>query len=47
MRDRLLERRREMGCTDEEERQWRQHGYVEHLMRKAKINAARQLAVKS
>jgi hypothetical protein len=42
--DQLLERNRGAGLTDEEERQWRQYQYIEHLVRKAKINAARQLA---
>lgn len=45
--DHLLERGRETGLTDAEERQWRQYQYIEHLVRKAKINAARQLAAKS
>jgi hypothetical protein len=42
--DRLLERSREFGLTDEEERQWRQYQYLEHLVRKAKISAARRLS---
>jgi hypothetical protein len=45
--ERLLERRRDVGLSDEDERQWRQYEYIEHLVRKAKINAARQLAAKS
>lgn len=45
--NRLLERRRDVGLTDEEERQWRQYEYVEHLVRKAKINAARQFEIKT
>jgi hypothetical protein len=42
--DRWLELSREACLTEEEERRWEQYQYVEHLVRKAKIRAARQLA---
>jgi len=42
--DALLERNREAGLNDEEERQWKQYQYIEHLVRKAKIRAAAGLA---
>ena len=44
--DILFERSRETGLTEEEERQWHQYQYIEHLVRKAKIYAAAQLARK-
>ncbi len=40
----LLERSRASGLDEEEERQWRQYQYIEHLVRKAKIRATAQLA---
>ncbi len=40
----LLDRNRATGLSEEEERQWRQYQYIEHLVRKAKIRAAAQLA---
>lgn len=40
---RLLEKNRATGLTPAEEERWRQIQYLEHLMRKAKIRAARQL----
>lgn len=39
----LLERSRTTGLNEEEERQWRQYQYIEHLVRKAKIRAAAQM----
>jgi len=39
----LLERSREGGLTDEEEQQWRNYQYIEHLVRKSKIRAAQRL----
>jgi hypothetical protein len=39
----LLERSRAAGLSEEEERQWQQYQYIEHLVRKAKIRAAAQL----
>lgn len=41
--DRLLERNREGGLSDDEQHQWQQYQYIEHLVRKAKIRAAQQL----
>ena len=41
--DHLLERSREGGLTDEEEQQWRNYQYIEHLVRKSKIRAAQRL----
>lgn len=41
--DHLLERGREGDLSDEEEQQWRNYQYVEHLVRKAKIRAAQRL----
>jgi hypothetical protein len=42
---RLLEKNRSTGLTPAEEERWRQLQYLEHLVRKAKIRAARQLAI--
>ena len=39
----LLEKNRKEGLNAEEEWQWRQYEYLEHLVRKAKINAQRKL----
>jgi hypothetical protein len=41
--DQLLERGKESGLTDDEQRQWQQYQYIEHLVRMAKIRAAQQL----
>lgn len=41
--DRLLERNREGGLSDEEKQQWRNYQYIEHLVRTAKIRAAERL----
>jgi hypothetical protein len=41
--DHLLERSREGGLSDEEEQQWRNYQYIEHLVRKSKIRAAQRL----
>jgi hypothetical protein len=38
--DYLLERNHTGNMTDEEEQQWRNYQYIEHLVRKAKIRAA-------
>ena len=38
--DHLLERRHEGALSDEEEQQWRNYQYIEHLVRKSKIRAA-------
>ena len=40
----LLAKSREGSLTDEEEQQWQHYQYIEHLVRKAKIRAATQLA---
>ena len=42
---RLLEKNRATGLTPAEEERWRQIQYLEHLVRKAKIRAARQLNI--
>ena len=36
----LLERSHEGALSDEEEQQWRNYQYIEHLVRKSKIRAA-------
>lgn len=42
--DHLLEKSRtEEGLNAKEEQQWRQYEYLEHLVRKAKINARKRL----
>lgn len=41
--DHILDRSREGSLSDEEEQQWRNYQYIEHLVRKAKIRAAQQL----
>nr|VFJ94074.1 MAG: hypothetical protein BECKLFY1418B_GA0070995_105311 [Candidatus Kentron sp. LFY] len=43
--DHLLEKNWTQGLDVEEERQWRQYEYLEHLVRKAKISAKRQLSI--
>lgn len=40
----LLEKHRSKGLNAEEERQWQQYEYLEHLVRKAKISAQRKLS---
>jgi len=40
--DDLLDKSREQGLSAEEEHQWQQYCYLEHLVRKAKINATRR-----
>lgn len=40
----LLKKSREGSLTDEEDLLWQQYQYIEHLVRKAKIRAATQLA---
>ena len=37
--ERLLEKNKNEGLSTEEELNWQQYQYVEHLVRKAKINA--------
>jgi hypothetical protein len=39
----LLEKNRTHGLSPEEQREWDRYEYVEHLVRLAKINAARKL----
>ncbi|RKT43972.1 hypothetical protein [Thiocapsa rosea] len=41
--DTLLERSREGDLSDDEDRQWRNYQYIEHLVRKSKIRAAERL----
>lgn len=41
--DHLLERNREGDLSDEEQQQWRNYQYIEHLVRTAKIRAAERL----
>jgi AMMECR1 domain-containing protein len=41
----LLEKNRDTGLTAAEEERWQQIEYLEHLIRKAKIRAAQQVAV--
>ena len=41
--DSLLERGRSGVLSDEEDLQWQNYQYIEHLVRKAKIRAAQQL----
>ncbi|MDZ7622178.1 MAG: hypothetical protein U5O69_07305 [Candidatus Competibacteraceae bacterium] len=42
---RLLEKNRDTGLTPAEEERWKRIEYLEHLIRKAKIRAAQQMAV--
>ena len=42
--ERLLEKNRDAGLTPAEKERWRQIEYLEHLIRKAKIRAAQQIA---
>jgi len=39
----LLDRNRSTGLSEDEEQQWRQYQYIEHLVRKAKIRATAKL----
>ena len=41
--DTLIQRSREGELCDEDDQQWQNYQYIEHLVRKAKIRAARQL----
>jgi hypothetical protein len=41
--DTLLERNRTVGLSAEEQREWDQYEFVEHLVRLAKANAVRRL----
>ena len=41
--DALLEKNRTTGLSAEDQREWDQYQYVEHLVRLAKISAARKL----
>jgi hypothetical protein len=41
--EQLLEKSRDTGLNAEEEERWRRLEYLEHLVRKAKIHAARRL----
>jgi len=43
--ERLLEKNRDTGLAPAEEERWKQIEYLEHLIRKAKIRAAQQIAV--
>jgi hypothetical protein len=43
--ERLLEKNRDTGLAPAEEERWKQIEYLEHLIRKAKIRAAQQLAI--
>lgn len=43
--ERLLEKNRNTGLTLAEEERWKQIEYLEHLIRKAKIRAAQQIAI--
>ena len=45
--NKLLEKNRTTGLTPEDQRDWDQYRYVEHLVRLAKVNAARKLKVAS
>ncbi|CAK8717475.1 EAL domain-containing protein [Candidatus Electronema halotolerans] len=38
----LLEKQRTDGLSPDEESEWRQYEYVEHLVRKAKLNAVKR-----
>jgi hypothetical protein len=44
--DDLLEKNRTEGLQPEEEQEWTQYEYLEHLVRLAKANAARKLNAK-
>jgi hypothetical protein len=41
--DTLIQRSREGDLSDEDDQQWQNYQYIEHLVRKAKIRAAQQL----
>jgi hypothetical protein len=42
--DALLEKNRTTGLSPDEQREWDQYQYVEHLVRVAKVNVARKRA---